>query len=306
MPAFSTHYLFAKEMMDYLEETADFKINEDAVLFGTQGPDIFFFHRIMPWMAGRSLMKYGSILHRTKPQFLFENMREYCTVSNNPEIAKSYVYGFMLHYVLDKNCHPYVYSLQNRITEHNKFANPHTVHNIIEYALDAYLLNKRFGIQNPTQFDKSRTISIDSKVIEEIGKLLEYVVPKTIHKKITAKQAEQAIKDTKDIQKLMFDPNGHKQKITRILDIIIAPFSHNYKFSAMIIPKDLEKTKKYANIDNAKWKSPYSNHCRYESFENLFDCSIAEAQQMIKDFQSGKNCRDITKNKSFLTGVEVK
>ena len=282
MPAFSTHYLFAKEMMDYLEETADFKINKDAVLFGTQGPDIFFFHRIMPWMAGRSLLKYGSILHRTKPQFLFENMREYCTVSNNPEIAKSYVYGFMLHYVLDKNCHPYVYSLQNRITEHNKFANPHTVHNIIEYALDAYLLNKRFGIQNPTQFDKSRTISIDSKVIEEIGKLLEYVVPKTIHKKITAKQAEQAIKDTKNIQKLMFDPNGYKQKITRILDII------------------------FANIDNSKWKSPYSNHCRYESFENLFDCSIAEAQQMIKDFQSGKNCRDITKNKSFLTGVEVK
>ena len=37
MPAFSTHYIFAKEMMENLKEFADFEINENAVLIGAQG-----------------------------------------------------------------------------------------------------------------------------------------------------------------------------------------------------------------------------------------------------------------------------
>ncbi|MCH5321943.1 MAG: hypothetical protein J1E36_09275, partial [Eubacterium sp.] len=87
MPAFSTHYIFAKELVPFLKETADFEVNEDAVFLGTQGPDIFFFHRILPWMNGKSLRKYGSMLHRSKPEILFENMRKYCEISNEPSIA---------------------------------------------------------------------------------------------------------------------------------------------------------------------------------------------------------------------------
>ena len=66
MPAFSTHYLFAKEMMEDLRRAADFPLNKDAVLIGTQGPDIFFFHRALPWQKGKTLRKAGSAMHRAK------------------------------------------------------------------------------------------------------------------------------------------------------------------------------------------------------------------------------------------------
>ena len=60
MPAYSTHYIFAKELKDTIENQVDFKLDEAAYYIGTQGPDIFFDHRVMPWMLGKSLRKTGS------------------------------------------------------------------------------------------------------------------------------------------------------------------------------------------------------------------------------------------------------
>lgn len=306
MPAFSTHYIFAKEMMPFLRETADFEIKEDAVYLGTQGPDIFFFHRIFPWMIGKSLTKYGSMLHRAKPEVLFEAMRAYCKISDHPDTAKSYVYGFLLHYALDRNCHPYVYFLQNKITRQNRLTNPHSAHNTVEFSMDSYLLSKRFGIKEPEKFNTADTIKMNENTTKEIGRLLEYAVHKTIGKNMTAKQGETALTDTKLIQKICLDSGGHKRFILSFLENIIAPFSLNFKFTAMLRPRDLEKVKKYANIENRKWKSPYSDAVRHESFEELFELSKTDARNMIISFQEGKSCKEITQNKSFLTGVEVK
>ncbi len=305
MPAFSTHYIFAKELLPFLKKTADFEINDDAVFLGAQGPDIFFFHRVFPWMTGKSLLKYGSMIHRSNPELLFENMREYCKISDYPDIAKSYTYGFILHYALDRNCHPYVYFLQNEITKSHRIINHHTAHNTIEFSLDCYLLNKRLGIKEPVKFDTSSTITNDINVIAETGKLLECVVPKTIGKSMTSKQGETAVFDTKYIQNLTLDKKGYKRNILSAFETVCAPFSGNFKFTAMMRPRDLEKTKKYANIENRKWKSPYSDDIRNESFEELFELSKADAQRMIISFNQNKSCKEITENKSFLTGVET-
>ena len=117
MPAFSTHYLFAKEMMEDLRRAADFPLNKDAVLIGTQGPDIFFFHRALPWQKGKMLRKAGSAMHRAKCGEILDCFRRCCDQKKDNSIAKSYVYGFILHYALDRICHPYIYFVQNRITQ---------------------------------------------------------------------------------------------------------------------------------------------------------------------------------------------
>ena len=45
MPAYCTHYIFACELLPALTELAGFDLNRDAVMLGTQGPDVF----ITPW-----------------------------------------------------------------------------------------------------------------------------------------------------------------------------------------------------------------------------------------------------------------
>ncbi|MCM1113946.1 MAG: zinc dependent phospholipase C family protein [Clostridium sp.] len=307
MPAYSTHCIFAKEMMPFLRQTADFEIEEDAVLFGTQGPDIFFFHRVFPWMIGKPLRKIGSQLHRTKPSVILENMRMYCAhISQNKIIAKSYVYGFILHYVLDRRCHPYVYSAQYKMTDDNPFLNPHAAHNIVELSMDSYLLNKRFGVADPIVFDTACTISENEDIIAEIGKMYDYIIPRILGIHIPKMAAAAALRDMKTVQHATLDATGSKRMALGIVENIIAPFTRNYKFTAMMRPRDLEKAKKYGNIDNKLWKSPFDNSQHNESFEDLFEIAKAEAKQMITEYQAGCDTKEITKDLSFLTGVEVK
>ena len=106
MPAFSTHYLFAKDIMEILRSEADFPLNEDAVFIGAQGPDIFFFHRALPWQKGKTLRKAGSAMHRARCGEILDRFMAYCASAGDNNIAKSYVYGFLLHYSLDRICHP--------------------------------------------------------------------------------------------------------------------------------------------------------------------------------------------------------
>lgn len=307
MPAYSTHYIFAKEMMPFLKNTADFKLNEEAVLFGTQGPDIFFFHRVFPWMPGKPLRKIGSLLHRSKPSDILENMMDYCDrVSQNSDIARSYVWGFILHYSLDRRCHPFVYFLQDKITSEKPLTNSHTAHNLIEFSMDSYLLNKRLGVEKPVCFDTASTLSDSDEIASEIGRLYEYIIPRVLGKRVTQKDVKTALRDTKTIQKTTHDERGIKRFLISILDIIIAPFSKNYKFSAMLRPRDLNIAKKYGNIDNKKWVSPFDGSIHFESFENLFELSKNDAEVIIKKFQNGDDMKKATGNKSFLTGVEVK
>ena len=153
MPAYSTHYIFAKELKEEIENCIEFKLNNAALFIGTQGPDIFFDHRILPWMIGKSMRKIGSLLHRAKPSDILDKMREYINLSESKGIAKSYAAGFILHYALDRSCHPYVYALQNKMVEKHPHLNSHTAHNTIEFSMDTYLLTKRLKTENAYLFD---------------------------------------------------------------------------------------------------------------------------------------------------------
>lgn len=306
MPAYSTHYIFAKELKDKIEQNVDFKLNDAALFIGTQGPDIFFDHRVMPWMIGKSMRKIGSLLHRAKPALIFDKMREYIDLSSNKDIAKSYAAGFILHYALDRNCHPYVYALQDKMVKANPKLNAHTAHNTIEFSMDTYLLTKRLKIENAHLFETAGTLIFNEEELDETGKMISFVASGVTGKKVTAQSAETAIKDIKYIQKLTTDKSGKKEKLIKIIDAAVAPFSNNFKFIALLRPKDLENAKKYGNIERKIWVSPYDKLKRYDSFEDLFEFAKDDAINMISKFFAGDDTYLITKNKSFLTGVEVK
>ena len=105
MPAFSTHYLFARELMEQIEAmTPETRLDPDAVYYGTQGPDVLFFHRILPTMPGKSCNPAGSRMHRANPNVLFEAMLRYAQAlpEAGRDQALSYIYGFLCHYALDR------------------------------------------------------------------------------------------------------------------------------------------------------------------------------------------------------------
>lgn len=307
MPAFCTHYLFFEDSKEFMCSLADFPLNEKVCALGSQGADIFFFHKI--YSPLHSKRKIGSALHRAKPEDIFNAFAEY--VRKNPDpTAKSYIYGFILHYALDRRCHPYVYALEKKITDSDKKIHHFSAHNRVEMGLDAYMLYQKSGTEYPYLFDSSKTIELNDREKDSVAKVLCYMIKKVLKKRISRLAVKRAINDTVRMQKFLRDKSGQLCIIATVLETILGKAIGYYKFSAMIKPRLWKNGEKYANIDNEIWISPFSKEKSNLSFEQLYIYALQEAKELLLGFEqtvSGKaDAKDITENISFLTGLEIK
>lgn len=305
MPAYSTHYLFAYELMDEVRKNVDFSVDEQAVYIGTQGPDIFYDHRILPWMSGRSLRKVGSILHRAKPSVILDAMRSYVNQNPNDDIAKSYAVGFVLHYALDRVCHPYIYFMQYRFEELYKGMHHFTAHNMAEFGLDSYLLYKRLGVQNPASFDTEKTLNYTDLTRTHCAKIISSFVSNATEKFVSTADAEQAIGDLRYIQAVTFDPKNKLCRVMKPLEAVISPLAKGFKPSSMFRVDNMQYAVKFANVNHGVWSSPFNKVKRNDSFEDLFEQSKADAIRLIKGFFDNTDLVELTDDLSFLTGERV-
>ncbi len=310
MPAFATHYIFLEEMKEKIEDEFNFRLRDKVAGVGTQGPDIFLFHRLWPPVTiYKALFSVASLIHSGKPDALFDAFAEYLKTSENEEVAKSYIYGFILHYALDRNCHPYVYAFQNQITDGDPHIHSLAAHNVVEHAVDTYLLYHRKGIYPPSLFNPDETFTSDVAEQSEIAGLMHFVLKKAYGREVEESEIVKAITDTAKLQATLSDKKGGATRLARAIEKPLGPVIGYFKLSASIKPKDLEIADKYANIRNGEWTSPYDNITRTDSFEELFDAAKDDALSLIKGFNEiceGKSTGyEVTKNISFLTGLEV-
>ncbi|WP_177920447.1 zinc dependent phospholipase C family protein [uncultured Eubacterium sp.] len=307
MPAFCTHYLFFEDSKEFMCSLADFPLNEKVCALGSQGADIFFFHKI--YSPLHSKRKIGSALHRAKPEDIFNVFAEY--VRKNPDpTAKSYIYGFILHYALDRRCHPFVYALEKKITDSDKKIHHFSAHSRVEMGLDAYMLYQKSGTEYPYLFDSSKTIELNDREKDSVAKVLCYMIKKVLKKRISRLAVKRAINDTVRMQKFLRDKSGQLCILATVLETILGKAIGYYKFSAMIKPRLWKNGEKYANIDNGIWISPFSKEKSNLSFEQLYIYALQEAKELLIGFEqtvSGKtDAKDVTENISFLTGLEIK
>ena len=117
MPAMIAHYLFAQRVFSKLKKAGVTPEAPAMAAVGAQGPDIFFFHRVLPWEPGTSFAKQGSLLHKISPAKLFEAFRAGINRASAEDRAAmtGYVQGFFCHYALDRAVHPFVYYWQEEL-----------------------------------------------------------------------------------------------------------------------------------------------------------------------------------------------
>lgn len=310
MPAFATHYIFLDELKEELLKKADFEFDFKVGGVGCQGPDIFLFHRLWPpFKIYKSLSSVSSALHRGKSEKQFEAFRDYLDISENRDIAKSYIYAYILHYALDRNCHPYVYARQDEMTAVNKHIHPLAAHNIVEHAVDTYLLYHRCGIYPPSLFDSKATFTDSTAAYNEISRLMNFVIKRATERDVSEDEITRAITDTADLQDMLRDEKGNIRRIANGIETPLGPLIKNFKFSASIKPKDLEIADNCANIKNKAWTSPYDKTTHSDSFEELFERAKVDALGLIDGFEAlcrgEKTAYEVTGNISFLSGLEV-
>lgn len=313
MPAFSTHYLFARELMDQIQAAdPDIRLDASAVYYGTQGPDILFFHRILPTMPGKSCNPAGSRMHRANPNTLFEAMLAYAQTLEGTQFeqALSYIYGFLCHYALDRIAHPYIYATQYAIirARHIWYLKG-VVHNRVEYGIDMLMLRRHLQVASARTFETRDVLSTDSDLLDAMACVLSDAVQNALRLPVTRAQARQAFCDTRAMQSLLTDRHGWKLPVMALLQLPVYPILGPC-LTTMLRRKQADTRWDYANDQKEEWAYPADpSRISDESFEELFERAKLDALRLIAAFREslsgGRALEEAIGRVSFLTGVPV-
>lgn len=192
MPALFAHDLFGRRVLPKLSDDLQQIIKDYYAPFqiGLQGPDLFFFYR--PFSHNR-VRTYGSHLHEISALPFFEHGAE--IIKNTGRKTKEYAYllGFICHYILDSECHPYV---EERIEESG------VEHLEIEEEFEKKLL--RMDRKDPVGFPLDTLVPTDSETAEAILPFYSEVDLRTV---------KQSLKDLKAVKHLFTAPGAFKQTV---------------------------------------------------------------------------------------------
>lgn len=151
MPAYLTHRAAGERVLSHLGSGV--VPHEMAYFLGCQGPDILFFRNYQPWLSSKNSLSLAIAMHgenvRDEMASALDFAREYDGADKDELI--SYIAGFITHYAIDKNAHPFVYGKAGTDTN---------AHHGIEFMWDSYTARDQWGI-DPQQFDAPAEILYD-------------------------------------------------------------------------------------------------------------------------------------------------
>lgn len=178
MPAHYAHTCFGQKVFELLKENVKEKLFEDKALFiiGLQGPDILFYHK--PLSKG-AIPNIGRALHRESGNAVFEGFLDLIRgdfIDRKKGAAlKSYMAGFLCHYLLDSACHPFVdFSVLSAGIDHSE----------IEAEFDKHLMRKK-GV-NPFHRDPLAHLLNDEKTCKTISQFYPGTSPKIIEEALSS------------------------------------------------------------------------------------------------------------------------
>lgn len=161
MPTTYAHDLFGTRVLSLVpEEISDVILKHESIFrIGLHGPDILFYYH--PFRKNR-VFAQGQKLHYALADQLFkEFLKEYR--KDNNEHLLAYILGFLCHFMLDSNCHPYI---GRYLREHEDVS-----HDAIETEMDRFLMEKTG--KDPFHYHPACVIRFDQTDVRTITRVLK-------------------------------------------------------------------------------------------------------------------------------------
>ena len=309
MPALITHYQFALRVLARLKQAGKPPADRDAFLLGAQGPDLFFFHRVLPWEPGKSFAREGSKMHKLSPARIFAAFRAEIDRAKEPErrLLLSYVEGFFCHYALDRTAHPFVLYWQSALRKEQPDygVSDHTYHFRIESALDTLVLRRETG-RLIRDFKLTGVLPKErAEVSAAIGRLYCPLFADWFGIETTSAHLAHAPADMRRILALMTDRRHLRQKLViRPIEVI---GRHGHFASSLLRPENAADWD-YANEAHRLWENPADPGLKSrDSFYELYALAAAEAEDMILAFLEAPADRvtmeGITQDRGFASDL---
>ena len=265
----------------------------------SQGHDIFNFTK----------PNKSHYFHTHKTDEFFINIVNYIKDNNlyNDGEILSFLYGYICHYVLDKNIHPYVIYKTGRFYKKNKkdTSKYRCKHSEMETYLDCYMIKENENIK-PGKFNVKKFCLSPYKFSSKLKDLINYSFDKTYDYKNASNHYYRAVKNMGFLYFLLRkDSFNIKKKIYNTVDKITPDYF--YKFSPISYGL-VKEYKKYLNLDNRTWNHPADINEKYNySFMDIYNNSISETIDIIntvdKYFHNKKtDLKKVFDNTSFISG----
>lgn len=174
MPTTYTHYKFGREVMSALPRPLQNAIENHRELYdiGLHGPDILFYYKPL---KKNPVNGQGYGMHDQMADEFFEHACEVIGKAKDPAAARAYIYGFICHFALDSECHPYV----EKIIHESGIS-----HSEIEMELDRLLLTEDYI--NPVRHLSVKHIHPTMKNAEVIAPFFQDLTPETVKKSLSS------------------------------------------------------------------------------------------------------------------------
>lgn len=262
MPNIWTHNLFgdaaAKQTgtQDWLDKPELKQIYH----LGCQGPDFLFYHRFFPWQGKSLLNTLGSRMHQEAcgPALLLmaDTVKQAKAAVNDPLTV--YVMGFMMHHVLDRNMHPYVFCKSGSAKwDHQRF----------EVIIDTLVVRKLLNLETWAT-PAWKQIDIGHAFPPSIVKMLAEIVIAhypDLAGQISAEDWNRAYRDMILAQKLFHDPYGIKRVLT-------------FGQIEPLVYKRRNPERDYLNEARAPWRHPaVEEETSTASFWDLWEEAMEDA-----------------------------
>ncbi len=205
MPAYLTHRIAGEKVLDKLSGAVE---DCNAFYLGCQGPDMLFFRDFQPWRAPRKSLRLGLRMHRERVREMFKAALDYARHYNDEDRGEliAYITGFITHYAVDKNTHPFVY---------RKAGKNIGAHNRIEFMWDSFAAKEQWDIE-PQQFDIYSDIMSET-VGEGICAWYKAVIKDVYGKNIRLRVIQKAQKHFAKIKARLADINLMWRILIRII-----------------------------------------------------------------------------------------
>lgn len=290
MPAVVSHYIMSEKLIDDIHEFyPSLKLNRTAFIWGGNGPDFFFCHRIMPWQSGKSYNKVGSLMHKMPAENILGYLVAYAR-NHESDTALSYALGFISHYAFDSTAHPYILCRASELAKTETGLHESTCHNDIEANLDV-LLYEHFYNKPLTSVSLKTLSPLDSEVMTVVADMMHGLMVMYSLPTMTKREIITAQHDWHNGLALLNDKTHFKRKALSFGEkaVRLPPV-----LSSLVRPSNKKINYDYANKAHTEWRSPFEpDEIHTESFYDLFDQAHLRSIELISTVMRGEPLREL-------------
>lgn len=298
MPDILTHILQGEDVLQSLRKLSDkgdvpaltaasaISARPDLFFWGTQGPDIFYYHGFWPWQRKKSLSWLGRRLHLEKTGAFFSEGFRYLSrlrLVSEKAYAElfSYLCGCICHWALDRNAHPYIYSSAGyEFSGGREGGKYYYQHQKLEVIIDCILLKKKRRKEAFRQPIYS-LLEIQDEFPSAVSGFYRDAVSKLYGLEINGRDVHKACSDMRRVFRLIYDPLNIKKVLVNALNKILYSIK-GIKVPRPLHPSSWDNKPDYLNIDRKQWCHPLAKEqVSTFSFEDIMEKSVQETVNLI-------------------------